>query len=127
MVFCIDMEISILALCDRRHHRLHEEMHLMREELPTYILVQGHSSQVTSLAFAPDTQLLASGAKDRTVLLWNPMTGERLDAAVLHGHAGAVTALRFSPNSKLLASGSGGCSTRQGWDGDFAIFGASCC
>uniref|UniRef100_A0A7S2QU83 NACHT domain-containing protein n=1 Tax=Chlamydomonas chlamydogama TaxID=225041 RepID=A0A7S2QU83_9CHLO len=80
--------------------------------------LQGHSSQVSSLALSPDGNLLASGAKDRTVLLWEARTGQRVDT-VLHGHSGPVSCLCFSPDSKLLTSGSADSTVRL-WDAAIA-------
>ena len=40
--------------------------------------LEGHTDSVGSVAFSPDSQLLASGSGDRTVRLWNPATGEQL-------------------------------------------------
>ncbi|KAL4968200.1 WD40-repeat-containing domain protein [Aspergillus stella-maris] len=51
--------------------------------------IQGHSSSVGSVAFSPDGQLLASGAHDGTVKLWNPVTGELQQT--LTGHDGPAT------------------------------------
>ena len=52
----------------------------------------------------PNGRLLTSGSKNRTVRLWDPVTGELQKA--LQGHLGAIQSVTFSPNSKLVASGS---------------------
>ena len=61
---------------------------------------------VTSVAFSPDGQRLASGGgyEDRTIRLWNPYTGSHL--RTLEGHKGSVTSVAFSPDGQILASGS---------------------
>jgi WD40 repeat protein len=63
----------------------------------------GHQGEVTSLAFAPDGKVLASGADDRTVHLWDLQTGKVLRRLDLHEKA--VSALAFAPDGKTLASG----------------------
>lgn len=68
-------------------------------------LLAGHTRPVGSAAFSPDGALLASGGWDKTVLLWNPATGERLKT--LAGHTGDIAALAFSPDGALLASAGG--------------------
>ncbi|EAU93494.2 NB-ARC [Coprinopsis cinerea okayama7 len=92
--------------------------------------LQGHSHQVTSVAFSPDGTLLASGSHDGTIRLWGPQTGGALDGTLLasgswdntirlwnpqtgealgeplQGHSVVVTSVAFSPNGTLLASGS---------------------
>src|SRR5262249_20602112 len=37
---------------------------------PIYVNWEGHSAQVNSLAFSPDGALLASGADDKTIKVW---------------------------------------------------------
>jgi WD40 repeat protein len=58
---------------------------------------------VSSFAFAPGGAMLACGASDFNVWLWNPVTGEEIGA--LRGHDCSVFALSFSPDGRLLASG----------------------
>jgi WD domain, G-beta repeat len=65
----------------------------------------GHTDDVTSVAFSPDSKLLASASLDHTVRLWNPRTGEPIGQP-LSGHTGHVRSVAFSPDGKLLASGS---------------------
>lgn len=58
---------------------------------------------VNSVAFSSDGTLLASGANDNLVKVWD-LTGRELFS--LAGHTGAVTSVAFSPDGTLLASGS---------------------
>jgi WD40 repeat protein/uncharacterized caspase-like protein len=57
---------------------------------------------VTSLAFSPDSKMLATGSNDRTVRLWDCRTGS---VRKLRGHKGAVRSVAFSPDGETLASG----------------------
>lgn len=40
------------------------------------INIRGHTREVESVCFSPDSQMLASGSWDKTVRVWNPSTGE---------------------------------------------------
>jgi hypothetical protein len=62
----------------------------------------GHETAVTALALAPDGSLLASGANDRTIRLWDPAGGAPL--AVLTGHEAGIADLAFNPDGGLLVS-----------------------
>lgn len=63
-----------------------------------------YGAAVTSVAFAPNGQLIASGSADRSVKVWQVSTGtlvsNRLD------HTEKVNEVAFSPDSQRLASGS---------------------
>ena len=61
-------------------------------------------SYVRSVSFSPDGALLASGASDSTVKLWDVAT--RRQIATLKGHRSQVSSVSFSPDGTLLASGS---------------------
>ncbi len=65
---------------------------------------RGHEGLVHCAAFSPDGTLLATGAEDTTVKLWEVAT--RCAVAVLKGHAERIGCLAFSPDGKLLATGS---------------------
>jgi len=66
--------------------------------------LEGHAKAVYSVAFSPDGKLLASGAADETIRLWD--TASQKELAVLEGHTDPVFSVAFSPDGKLLASGS---------------------
>ena len=75
--------------------------------------LSGHSSDVNSVAFAPDGKILASASDDKTIKLWNSATGQEI--RTLTGHSNWIWSIAFSPNSKILAS-SGADKTIKLWD-----------
>lgn len=64
----------------------------------------GHKETVTALAFAPNSQILASGSNDTTINLYDIENKEIL--TTINAHRKSVKAIKFSPDGKLLASGS---------------------
>lgn len=75
-------------------------------------LLSGHTDFIRSVAFSPDGRLLASGANDKTLRVWEPATGE---ACVYTDHTDYVTAVAFSPLGDRVASGSSDKTARL-WD-----------
>jgi WD40 repeat protein/uncharacterized caspase-like protein len=65
--------------------------------------LHGHTKGVNCVAFSPDGTLLASGAADKKVKLWNVITGKEIRS---FEHNDEVTTVAFSPNGKVLASAS---------------------
>ena len=73
----------------------------------------GHNAFVTSLAFSPHKNLLASGSADCTVRLWD--VSDYDSHRVLEGHSGQINFVVFSPDGRLLASASDDGTVRI-WD-----------
>ena len=66
---------------------------------------EGHTDSVESLAFSADGATIASGAKDRTIRLWNAENGHELSLLVEGGET--VTGVQLSPDGATLISASG--------------------
>lgn len=79
------------------------------QELPE---LTGLSNNVMSVAFSPDSQLIATGGADNTARLWNAKTGKQLRA--LNGHTDAIWSVAFSTDGSSLIS--------AGWDRTLRIW-----
>lgn len=63
----------------------------------------GHIEAITSIAFSPNNQLVASSSRDGTVRLWKTENGKEVQR--FSGHQAPAFALAFSPDGKWIASG----------------------
>ena len=68
--------------------------------------LRGHTALVRGLACSRDGRRLATCGEDRTIKLWDTMTGE--EVFTLRGHTSGVICVVFSPDGQRIASG--------GWD-----------
>jgi len=64
----------------------------------------GHASDVSSIAFSPDSRWLASGSWDKTIKIWDVQTGR--EVRTLEGHTHHVYTVAFDSRGSWLASGS---------------------
>ena len=80
--------------------------------------VEGHTHSVYSLAFKPNSYLLASGSEDNTIRIWDVGDNTNLrHVRTLRGHTDAVYSVAWSPDGRTLASAS--------WDGTVRLWNPS--
>ncbi|KAF2273393.1 cell cycle control protein-like protein cwf17 [Westerdykella ornata] len=76
--------------------------------------LQGHTGEVFAARFDPTGQFIASGAMDRSILLWHS-SGACENYGLLPGHKQAILDLHWSRDSKVLFSASAD-MTLASWD-----------
>ena len=88
--------------------------------------LEGHVSDIKSVAFRPDGRMLASGSRDQTIMLWDTVTGLNLNT--LQGHTGSIESIAFNANGTGLFSlgtdkstGSMDDKSLRSWDPDAGI------
>lgn len=93
-------------------------LHPQPDQVFNYLILEGHSSWVSSVAFSPDGKTLASSSYDRSIRLWNlsrldwktPQLDE--EPILLEGHEQSVISVAFNADGKTLASSSYDASVR---------------
>src|SRR5262249_41934242 len=75
--------------------------------------LEGHLAPVSGCAFSPDGKLIVSASNDRTLKVWDALTGQTLRS--LESHSDYVSGCVFSPDGKLIVSASDD-RTLKVWD-----------
>ena len=82
--------------------RLHTMRRFCGPEFLTLSKLQGHTGVVTSVAYSPRETVLASGSADRTIRLWDAVSGNCIDTLWVGKHLKASVYLSWRKGSKLL-------------------------
>jgi WD40 repeat protein len=61
----------------------------------------GHTKQINSIAFSPDSKYLVSGSFDKTVKLWSVNSQDTV--VTLKGHSDSIKSVAFSPSGNYFA------------------------
>lgn len=77
------------------------------------VIQKGHRGAVRSLTISHNGKLMASGSKDKTIVLWDMATHKQI--RTFNGHNGSVHSVVFSEDDKFIASASGDMTVRI-WD-----------
>ena len=88
-----DIEEPLVELCEARTGKLQRTLH-------------GAKTEVRSLRFSPDGELLAGAGRDGNIYLWNVASGQLLH--VMQGHLGAARDVLWNGNSQLVSVGEDG-------------------
>jgi WD40 repeat protein len=93
--FCIYLLVTCVGLASRP---------LSAQEAKEPITLKGHTISVHSVAFSPDGKQIVSGSFDKTIKLWDAVTGKEI--LTFKGHTDPVFSVAFSPDGKRIVSGS---------------------
>src|SRR6476469_8837123 len=66
--------------------------------------LEGRSYCVRSVAIAPNCKTIVTGSGDKTIQVWDIVTGESL--GTLEGHSDRINSLAIAPDGKTIVSGS---------------------
>lgn len=73
----------------------------------------GHQQLINDVKFSPDARIIASASFDKSIKLWDGLTGKYLTS--LRGHVQAVYQVAWAADSRMLVSGSAD-STLKVWN-----------
>ncbi|KAK5162748.1 hypothetical protein LTR04_003025 [Oleoguttula sp. CCFEE 6159] len=77
------------------------------EEWRFAVVLDGHESEIKSLAWSAGGQFLATCSRDKSVWIWEEMEDDNFETiAVLQDHEGDVKCVAWHPEEELLASAS---------------------
>ncbi|CAE7083023.1 unnamed protein product [Rhizoctonia solani] len=75
----------------------------VKSRTPASGLLEGHTDQVWSVSFSPDSTRLVSGSHDETICVWDVERGKTV-IGPLEGHTGWVHSTSFSPDGAQIIS-----------------------
>jgi len=75
--------------------------------------LSGHTSYVVSVRYSPDGSRIVSGACDKTIKIWDAVTGSHI--MTLGDHKGCVNSVEYSRDGTYIVSGSSDKSIKM-WD-----------
>jgi WD40 repeat protein len=73
-----------------------------------------HDDIIYAVAFSPNSKIIVSSSRDKTIRLWNSSTGEIIGEP-LTDDKNELTSLAFSPDGNSIVSSSGN-NTLRVWD-----------
>ena len=77
----------------------------LSQKLPLETVIQkGHNASVKTIAISNDGKYIVTGSRDKSVKLWDKVSGRELRSFL--GHAHTVNSVRFSNDSKIIATSS---------------------
>ena len=77
-------------------------------------ILTGHTRGIGTIAFSPDSRLLASASHNGKVCLWDVSSGHH--QATLIGHTGRVSSVAFTPDGQTLATAGASNDQVRLWD-----------
>jgi WD40 repeat protein len=79
-------------------------------------VLSGHTGSVRAVAWSPDGTMIASGADDLAVRIWNAESGELLHTLPINDGGWTIGCVAWSPDGTTIAACSG--NTVSMWDAD---------
>jgi WD40 repeat protein/uncharacterized caspase-like protein len=112
LVGCVQAEVkpenAVHGLRSNQEHPT-----LQKQNRPELFIQLGHTDRVVDVAYSNDGKYILSGSYDKTLKLWNAITGREI--RTFRGHSKWVRAVALSPDGNYALSGSTDETLKQ-WD-----------